>query len=498
MSPPAASDDGVARLWGREVLATLVLSWPIILTNLAQTGLGATDVLMLAWLGPDVLAAGALGANLYFVCYIGGLGLISAISPMIASERGRNRHSVREVRRSFRQGMWSAVALALPLWLALWHAEGIFLLLGQEPALAREAAEYMRAKQWGLLPMFFFVALRFFLAGMERPFLALVVGLAGVGVNAGANYLLIFGHYGFPELGLVGAGAASSFTALVMFIGLALLARSDRRFRRYHLFGRFWRADWPRFFELWRLGLPISGTILFEVTIFSAAVFLMGLISATALAAHSIAIQIASLAFMIPLGIGQAVTVRVGRAYGARDREAIARAGWSAFALGVTFMAGTAMVMIGAPRLLIGVFLDLDAPEHQEVVALAVSFLALGAVFQIVDGAQAVGAGMLRGLHDTRVPMIMAGVGYWGVGMPVAVWLGLWTDLAGVGIWIGLAGGLAVVAALMLARWLRRERLGLLPAPPAPGSHAAAPWPQRTEPHEKAGAIARPGLSEST
>jgi multidrug resistance protein, MATE family len=451
--------------WRMEIAATLALSWPIILTNLAQTGLGATDVLMLAWISPEVLAAGALGTNLYYVCFIGGLGLISAISAMIAVERGRNRHSVREVRRSFRQGLWSAVALVIPIWFLLWHAEAILLLLGQEPALASAANEYMRAKQWGLLPMYFFVALRFFLGGMERPFLALVVSLAGVAFNAFANYLLIFGNFGFPELGLVGAGFASSLTAFFMFVALALLARSDRRFRRYQIFGRFWRADWPRFFELWRLGLPISGTLLFEVTIFSAAVFLMGMISTQALAAHSIAIQIASLAFMVPLGIGQAVTVRVGLAAGAGDHAGIARAGWSGFGLGISFMAIAALFMIGAPRLLIGAFLDLDAPENAEVIALAVSFLALGALFQIVDGAQAVGAGMLRGLHDTRIPMIFAGLGYWGIGMPIAIYLGLFTQLQGVGVWTGLAGGLAVVAGLMLWRWLNRERLGLLPPP---------------------------------
>jgi MATE family multidrug resistance protein len=457
--------NGDRALWRREIVAMLVLSWPIILTNLAHTGLGATDVLMLAWIGPEVLAAGALGANLYFVCFIGGLGLISAISAMIAVERGRNRHSVREVRRSFRQGLWTALALVVPIWFALWHAEAILLLLGQEPALAAAASDYMRAKQWGLLPMYFFVAMRFFLGGMERPFLALVISVVGVAFNAFANYLLIFGNFGFPELGLVGAGFASSLTALFMFIAVILVARSDRRFRRYQLFGRFWRADWPRFFELWRLGLPISATLLFEVTIFSAAVFLMGMISTQALAAHSIAIQIASLAFMVPLGVGQAVTVRVGVAAGARDHAGIARAGWTAVVLGISFMAMAALVMIGAPHLLIGAFLDLDAPENAEVIALAVSFLALGALFQIVDGAQAVGAGMLRGLHDTRIPMIYAGLGYWGIGMPIAVYFGLFTPLEGVGVWMGLAGGLAVVAGLMMWRWWRREQLGLLPPP---------------------------------
>lgn len=468
MHAPAGPDDraggpGTWILWRREILATLALAWPMIAINLSQTGLGATDVIMLAWLGPEVLAAGSLGFNLYFVSFIGGLGLISAISAMIAAERGRNRHSVREVRRSFRQGLWSAVALAVPIWIALWHAEVILILLGQEPALAAQAAEYLRYKQWALLPMLGFVALRFFLAGMERPFLALVVSLCGLVVNALANYALIFGNFGAPAMGLNGAGIATTLTASFMFVMLTLIARRDRRFRRYALFGRFWRADWPRFVELWRLGMPISAMILFEVMIFSAALFLMGMISTQALAAHTIAIQIASLAFMVPLGLGQAVTVRVGVAYGARDHDAITRAGWSAFGIAMIFMSIAALVMISAPHLLISAFLDLRDPDNAGVIALAVSFLAMAAIFQIVDGAQAVGAGMLRGLQDTRVPMIYAGFGYWLIGMPVAVGFGLYSPLAGVGVWMGLAGGLTVVAILLMIRWLRRERLGLLP-----------------------------------
>ncbi len=460
---PAAKTRDTRTLWRREILATLALAWPMIAINLSQTGLGATDVVMLAWLGPEVLAAGSLGFNLYFVAFVGSLGLISAISAMIAAERGRNRHSVREVRRSFRQGLWSAVALAVPIWIALWNAETLLILLGQEPALAAQAAEYLRYKQWGLLPMLGFVALRFFLAGMERPFLALVVSLCGLAVNALANYVLIFGNFGAPAMGLNGAGIATTLTASFMFVMLTLIARRDRRFRRYALFGRFWRADWPRFIELWRLGVPISAMILFEVMIFSAALFLMGMISTQALAAHTIAIQIASLAFMVPLGLGQAVTVRVGVAYGARDHAAIARAGWSAFGIAMIFMSIAALVMISAPHLLISAFLDLRDPENAGVIALAVSFLAMAAIFQIVDGAQAVGAGMLRGLQDTRIPMLYAAFGYWLIGMPIAVGFGLYSPLAGVGVWMGLAGGLTVVAILLMWRWLRRDRLGLLP-----------------------------------
>lgn len=448
--------------WRDEVRATLVLGWPLILTNLAQTLMTATDVVMMGWLGPDALAAGALGSNLYFGTMIFGLGLTTATAPMIARELGRKGHSVRDVRRTVRQGMWMAAAVSVPIWIVLWQSEAILLAMGQEPPLAKAAGEYVRALQWSLLPFFFFLVLRSFISALERPLWALWAGIAGVIVNAGAAYVLIFGHLGLPRLGLVGAGYATTFADFVIFAMMAAVVLMDRKFRRYHLFGRFWRADWPRFRALWHLGLPIGATLVFEVAVFNAATFLMGLISAAALAAHSIAMQLVSLSFMVPLGLAQAATVRVGRAFGARDKDGIRRAGWTAYAMGVGFMALTAVAMLVAPRALVGVFLDLDAPANLPVVELAVSFLAVAALFQVMDGGQAVAAGMLRGLHDTRMPMVYAGIGYWCIGLLLGVVLAFQAKMAGLGLWIGLAAGLTVVALLLLGRWLRRERLGLV------------------------------------
>ena len=468
MSDTMAKSMGARSAWAREVRATLSLAWPIILTNLAQTGMTATDVVLMGWLGPRYLAAGALASNLYFAFLIFGIGLLGATSAMVAREIGRRFNSVRDVRRTVRQGLWSAIAITLPVWVVLWNAETILVdVLGQDPALARESAAYMRALQWSMLPFLGYIVLRSFVAALERPVWALLVGAVAIVVNALADWVLMFGALGFPRMELVGAGLATTLCSTLMFLGLALIVSLDRRFRRYRVFGRFWRPDWPRFIAFWRLGLPIGATILFEVSIFNAAVFLMGLIGPASLAAHSIAIQLASLAFMVPMGFGQAATVRVGRAFGAGDREAIARSGWTAYALGVGFMAMTAIVMVGAPELLISAFLDIRDPGNAEVVALAATFLAYAALFQVADGAQAVGSGMLRGLHDTRVPMLYALFGYWGVGLPFGALLGFRFGLEGVGIWIGLASALILVAILMTGRWIARERLGLLGAPAA-------------------------------
>ena len=333
--------------------------------------------------------------------------------------------------------------------------------MGQEAALAAQAGAYVRWLQWAVLPFYGYIVLRSFISALERPGWALVIVFVAVTLNAVLAWCLMFGRLGLPEMGIAGAGLATTLASGFMFVGMALVVLLERRFRRYRLFGRFWRADWPRFAALLRLGLPIGGILAFEVTIFNAAALLMGLIDAASLAAHAIAIQIAAISFMVPLGLNQAVTVRVGLAFGARDPDGISRAGWTAYAIGVSFMALMALVIITVPELLISAFIDTSNAVNAEVIGLAITFLGFAALFQIADGAQAVGAGMLRGLHDTKVPMIYAAIGYWGVGLPLGVVLAFPLGFKGSGIWTGLFVGLAVVAVLLLSRWLRRDRLGL-------------------------------------
>jgi len=449
------------RLWREELRATVALAWPLVLTNLTQSLIQSTDVLLLGWAGSAVLAAGTLGINVYYAFLIFGIGLVIAASPMIARELGARRNSVRDVRRTVRQTMWAAAVLVVPVWAVLWHTEALLLAMHQEPVLAAGAGRFARAVMWGMLPALWYLVLRSFVSALEKPAWSLAVGAAGVGFNAFLNYSLIFGRFGFPRLGLVGAGIGSTCANSFMFLAMALVVSLHPRFRRYRLFGQFWRSDAERFREVWRLGFPIAVTLALEITIFNAAVFLMGLIGAASLAAHAVALQIAAFTFMVPLGLGQAVTVRVGLAFGRRDRAGIARAGWTAFILGVSFMAAMALVMLAMPHRLVGLFLDPADPANGPVIALAVSFLFVAALFQVFDGAQAVAAGMLRGLHDTKVPMLFAAFGYWGVGLVTAVGLGFGLRWNGFGIWVGLASGLAVVSALMLGRWIRRERLGL-------------------------------------
>ena len=450
------------RHWRDELRATLSLAWPLMLANLTLQLIQATDVVLLGWLGPKELAAAALALSLSFGMILFAMGVLTASSPMIASALGERFNAVRDVRRTFRQSLWAAAIMTVPTMIVLWNAEPVILALGQEPELARLAAWFLKGYMWVIPPWMLFQVMRNFVAAMERPGWVMAISAAGIPLNALVSWALIFGHFGLPELGLIGAGVGSSIVWTAMALALAMVILTDRQFRRFHLFGRFWRSDWPRFRQMFRLGGPIGLTMGFEGGVFSAAAYLMGLFGAPSVAAHQIALQIAATTFMVPLALGQATTVRVGLAYGRRDPKGVTLAGWTAFGLGTVFMTVMAALMYVFPRDLITLFLD-DTPANANVISLGVSFLLIAALFQIVDGAQVVGAGMLRGLHDTRVPMIFALFGYWAIGLGVGVALAFAMDWRGIGIWVGLAAGLGVVAVLMLWRWSRRDRLGLLP-----------------------------------
>jgi MATE family multidrug resistance protein len=286
----------------------------------------------------------------------------------------------------------------------------------------------------------------------------MVVTFLAIGFNALADYGLIFGAFGLPVLGLQGAGVATALTNTLMFLGLLGYVLIDRRFRRYQILGRFWRSDWVRFREIFRLGLPIGITLIMEIGLFASAGFMMGWIGMADLAAHQIALQCASVTFMVPLGLSQAATVRVGLAAGAGDPAGVRRAGIAALVIGGVFMSLMAILMWTLPGTIAGLFIDAGDPANAAVLQLAVTFLGIAALFQIFDGGQVIGAGALRGLKDTRWPMVFAAIAYWLVGMSMALGLGFGLGLGGVGIWFGLALALAVAAGLMIGRFLSLQR----------------------------------------
>jgi multidrug resistance protein, MATE family len=446
--------------WAHELRATLALAWPLILANLTQQLIQATDVLLMGRLGASQLAAATLALNLTFTFNLLMLGLVIASSPMMATALGQRFNAVRDVRRTFRAGLWLIAAMLPPYWLLLWHVGDLMRAFGQSEELVSQGQTFLRAYMWCTAPWLLFQLLRNFVSALERPRIVLWLSLGGIALNALLSWSLIFGHFGLPALGLVGGGFGSTLTWLIMCGALVGVVLAERRFRRFHLFGHWWRFDRQRLVAMTRLGWPIGVTMALEMGVFALAAYFMGWIGAPAVAAHAVALQLAALTFMVPLGLGQAATVRVGLALGRRDNAGVARAGWTAWVIGVGFMGTMALAMWSMPRALITLFLK-DVPANALVIGLAVSFLRVAAAFQLVDGAQVIGAGMLRGLHDTKWPLLFALVGYWVVGLGVGAWLAFAADWKGVGIWVGLASGLAAVAALMLARWVLRDRLGL-------------------------------------
>jgi multidrug resistance protein, MATE family len=441
----------------RELGATLRLGWPIVLANVAIYAMTATDFIMLGRLSPRALAAGALGFNLFQPAMVLGIGIVAALAPIAAAKIGAGESSD-ALRRATHQSLLSAVALSLLAWVYLWRVEAILLAIGEPADLARDAGIYMRGYQWSLLPNLLFITARCVFSALERPRPTLIAGLVAVAFNALANYALVFGEFGMPRLGVFGSGIATTLSQTLMFLILLGASLVEPRLRRVRPFALPWRPARRDLAALWRLGLPMGAMILAEVGVFSAATMVAGLIGRATLEAHTAALQIVSIAFMIPLGLGQAATVRVALAYGAHNARAIGRAGWCVFGLTLVYAALSAAAMVAAPRLLIAPFIDVDAPENANAVAIAVALLKVAALFQVFDATQCTLANMLRGLHDSKWPFVIAILGYWAIGAPIGLALGFLTPLGGVGIWIGLATGLAIVAVLLMLRWLGKER----------------------------------------
>jgi len=457
---PALLDPSATSGWRQELRATFALAWPLVIAQLAQNALHTTDVILLGWLGPAHLAAGTLGTTFFMPFLLFGVGVVGAVAPLVAQARGER--NIKAIRRIVRQGFWVAIVLATLLLPLVLQIRPIYEMLGQDPVATEMAEQFVQIVAWSLFPAIGIIALRSFLSAFDATRAILVITVLGVVVNALIAYALIFGNFGLPRLELRGAGIATLTTNIVMFVIMLIYVVRHRRFRRFNILMRFWKPDWGYFRSILAIGTPIALTVLAEVGMFTAAALLMGRIGTDEVAAHAIALQCASMAFMVPLGLGIAATVRVGVAYGRRDREGIRKAGWMAFMLGTGFMLISCLAFLLFGRPIVSIFLDPSVPANANAVTLAVSFLAIAGIFQLVDGAQVTAAHALRGLSDTKVPMVLAILGYWMVGLPTSYVLGFVFDWRGVGIWTGLAVGLTFVSIVLLTRFALRERLGLL------------------------------------
>ena len=438
--------------WRREFFALMAIGVPMGLTQLVQFSINTVDILMIGRLGPESLAAGALSLVMFYVLFVAGMGPAMAVSPLVSQALGADADDVRDVRRSVRMGLWVVGIFAPVLSLISFCVEEFALMTGQPPQVAALAEPYVLALTPGLPFALGVIVLRNYLASIERARAPLVFIIVTTFLNAFLNYLLIYGNWGFPRLELVGAGVASSISHAVGFFSLVLYINWEKTARRFRLFERFFRPDWVRFREVVRLGWPISITIGFEAMLFNAAVFLMGRIGVNEMAAYQVALNVAAVAFMMPLGLSMAGSVRVGLMAGAKDRPGVRRAAAMVVLCSIGAIMIVAVPVMIAPMGIAGLYLEAGDPNNAAVLALVASFLPIAAAFALFDATQVAAAQALRGLKDVRVPMIITGFSYWVIGFPVAAWLGLGTSLGAVGVWWGLLASLASAAVLLGAR----------------------------------------------
>lgn len=433
------------------VRAILVLGLPIIGSNLGQFAIGLTDTVMLGWYGVEALAAVTLAASYFFVLFLMGSGFAWAVMPMVAAYDAEGDEI--GLRRATRMGLWLSTmfaVLAMPL---LWWSEPVLRALGQNEIVAGQAAQYLRIAGWGIFPALFVMVLKSYLAALERTQIAFWITVVAALLNGLTNYALIFGYWGAPELGIAGAAIASVITQLVSLIGVVIY--SLKVLPQHNLFQRLWRVDMEMLLKVFRLGVPIGLTTLSEVSLFTASAMMMGWLGTIPLAAHGIAIQLASGTFMVHLGLSSAATVRAGNAYGRGDRQQLARGAIVAIGLSFLISLATMALFLSIPEYLISLFLDLNDAESALIIKIGVGLLAVAALFQLVDGAQVMALGLLRGVQDTSVPLMISVLSYWVVGLSTSYYLGFVAGYGGIGVWMGLVVGLACAGVFLMIRFWR-------------------------------------------
>ncbi|HKL54522.1 MAG TPA: MATE family efflux transporter [Roseovarius sp.] len=430
--------------------ATLGLGLPLIGSHVAQFAITLSDALMLGWYSVEALAAEVLGGTLFFVLFIMGSGFAWAVMPMVASARAAGDET--QIRRVTRMGAWASILFGLATLPLMVLSGPIFHALGQDARISALAGQYLAIMGWGILPALLVMVLKSYLAALERTQVVLWITVAAVGLNVVVNHALIFGNWGFPELGVRGAAIASLTVNTASLIALAIYAALVQP--DHALFQRVWRPDPEALAQVFRLGWPIGITNLAEVGLFAASSIMMGWLGPLPLAAHGIALQVTSVVFMVHLGLSNVATVRAGQAYGRADGVALRDGAAVVLAMSGVVALATVALFLSVPEWMMGLFMSHDEPSRADVIAIGTGLLAAAALFQLVDAGQVMALGLLRGVQDTRVPMLMAALSYWAIGVPASYLMGFTFGLGGAGIWLGLAVGLACAAVLMLARFI--------------------------------------------
>lgn len=437
--------------------AVMKLGMPLILSNLAQFAIHITDTVMLGWYSVTALAASTIAGTFFFLTFIVGSGFAQAVTPVVAAaaEAGDDQ----QVRRATRMALWLSIIYGGVIMIPFIWTEAILIAIGQDAQVAAEAQIYLHIVAFQMIPALLVMTFKSFLAALEKTAIILWSTIGTAIMNGFLNYALIFGNWGAPEMGIKGAAIASlTMTCLNVAI---LLTYALWKTPQFKLLQNVFAPDTEIMKRVFALGWPIGLTSLAEGGLFAASAVMIGWLGPLPLAAHGIAIQLASLTFMVHIGFSQAATVRAGRALGRRDEESLRRGGKVAITLSAVFAFVTMFVFFLIPEPLILAFIDPDEPAKIELLKIGVALLACAGLFQVVDALQVMALGLLRGVQDTQVPMIMATFSYWVIGMPVGYFLAFPMGYDGVGLWLGLVVGLSVASVLLLWRfWTRSVRIG--------------------------------------
>jgi len=436
-----------------EIRDFLKLAVPLATAQVAQAMTGFVDTLMMGRLGQDALAAGGLAVMVFMASLMTGIGIVSSVSPLAAEAYGAKQPL--RVGQVTRQGLWLALLIGLVMLPMMGNLSGLMRSLGQDPAIIPLADRYLELARWGFLPALGFAVLRCTVTALStaRPILVIML-LANV-FNVLGNYVLAFGKLGFPALGLAGLAIASSLSHLIMFVSLTgyILHQRDRRFRAYRLFEQLPRLQPGILRQLLLLGFPIGVVTILENGLFTVMTFMVGAIGTHVLAAQQLALQTVVIVFMLPLGMSYAATARVGQWYGRGDLAGVRRAALVSVGLTIAVMFLSGGIFVLFPEPIIGVYLDVNDPANQNVLKAGIAMLVVAGFGQVVDGVQRTANGILQGLQDTRIPMLLSFIAYWGVGLASGWWLGFRTPLGGIGIWIGAYLGLAIAAIAYIWRF---------------------------------------------
>ncbi|MCW6036235.1 MATE family efflux transporter [Spirulina subsalsa FACHB-351] len=440
--------------WIQEIQACLQLAIPLAAAQLSEAVINFVDTIMMGQLGPKALAGGALGAVTFTTFLIVSTGMLSAVGAVAAIAFGAGDFP--KLRLINAQGFWLTLLLSLPLMLLTWHFTPILRQLGQSEDHLPLTQAYLQSIVWGLPAALGFIALRNMTSALNRPRLVMIIMVTGILLNVGGNYVLMFGKLGFPTLGIAGIGWASTLAFWVKFLLLGIGIFYDRHLKPYHLFTRCYQIHLPVLWELLRIGTPSALLFLVEASLFTVITYLMGLWGTVSLAAHQIALQTAATTFMIPLGIAYATTMRVGQNLGRCDVKSAKRSGIVGILLSSWFMSLMAMILWFFPELVITIYLDVNQAENIEVFELSKSLLKVAAVFQIFDGVQVVANGALRGIKDTKIPLVIGIVCYWLVGFSSGYLLAQRLGLQAIGLWLGCVFGLMTAAVVLTWRFFHK------------------------------------------